>query len=301
MNLCFGAFLFGTKLGSMNYSKISPKQHPFLKVLECCGESEQKQAVKELYYYGKLPDPRPRVVAIVGARHSTKYGEEAAYRAAYELAKRGVVVVSGLAYGIDSCAHRGCLDAGGITVAILGTPIDKIYPRCNLDLSRRILERGAILSEYPPRHETRAYDFQIRNRIVSGLADAVLIVEASLNSGTYGTYESALKQGKEVFVAPGDLTRPMSNGTNDMLRQGANPYLDVDDIMLSFGSRAVFERLNGLPRPAMNIFAAVQSGYETAEDIMTALKLDAATVGTALTLLELRGLIECTAGKWSAR
>ena len=285
----------------MNYSTINPKHHPFLSALECCGKSEQKQAVKELYYYGQLPNQRPHVVAIVGARHCTRYGEEIAYRAAYELAKRGVVVVSGLAYGIDSCAHRGCLDAGGVTVAVLGTPIDKIYPRCNLELSRRILERGAILSEYPPEHETRAYDFQIRNRIVSGLADAVLIVEASMNSGTYGTYESALKQGKEVFVVPGELTKPMSSGTKDMLRQGAHPYRDVDDIMLSFGTRAAFARLNGLPRPARNVYAAIQNKYETAEDIMEALGLDAATVGTALTLLELRGLIECTAGKWSAR
>lgn len=255
--------------------------------------------MKELYYYGQLPDPRPRVVAIVGARHATRYGEDVAYKAAYELAKRGVVVVSGLAYGIDSCAHRGCLDAGGITVAVLGTPIDKIYPRCNLDLSRRILERGAIISEYPPEHETRAYDFQIRNRIVSGLADAVLIVEASLNSGTYGTYESALKQGKEVFVVPGELVKPMSSGTNDMLRQGAHPYLDIDDIMLSFGSNAIFERLNGLPREAMNVFAAIQSGYETAEEIMAALKLDARLVSTSLVLLELRGLAKNRSGKWS--
>ena len=282
----------------MNYFKTSIN-HPFLEVLVCCGESEQKQAVKGLYYCGQLPNPRPRVVAIVGARHCTKYGEEIAYRAAYELAKRGVVVVSGLAYGIDSCAHRGCLDAGGITVAVLGTPIDKIYPRCNLGLAERILERGAIISEYPPEHETRAYDFQIRNRIVSGLADAVLIVEASKNSGTYGTYESALKQGKDVFVVPGDLTKPMSSGTNDMLRQGARPYLEIDDIMLSFGSRAVYERLNGLPREAMNVYAAIQSGYETAEEMMAALGLDTRSVMAALTLLELRGLAKNCSGKWS--
>lgn len=283
----------------MNYSKTNIRQHPFLEVLTCCGESEQKQAVKDLYYYGQLPNPRPRVVAIVGARHATRYGEDIAYKAAYELAKRGVVVVSGLAYGIDSCAHRGCLDAGGITVAVLGTPIDKIYPRCNLDLSRRILERGAIISEYPPEHETRAYDFQIRNRIVSGLADAVLIVEASMNSGTYGTYESALKQGKEVFAVPGELTKPMSNGTNDMLRQGAHPFLDVDDIILSFGSNVLYERLNGLPRGVMNVYAAIQSGYETAEEIMAALKLDARTVSTSLALLELRSLVKNRSGKWS--
>ena len=285
----------------MNYTKTNIK-HPFLEVLACCGRSEQKQAVKELYYYGQLPSPRPRVVAIVGARHSTPYGEEVAYRAAYDLAKRGVVVVSGLAYGIDSCAHRGCLDAGGITVAVLGTPIDKIYPRCNLELAKRILERGAIISEYAPGHETRAYDFQIRNRIVAGLADAVLIVEASRHSGTYGTYEVALKQGKEVFVVPGDIMRAMSTGTNDMLRQGAHPYLDVSDIMLSFGSKAVvpnIENLAGLSRDAQNVYAAIHCGFRTNETIMEALGLDVVALSIATSMLEIRGLIAMEAGRWS--
>jgi len=286
----------------MNYIKTSIDNHPFLEVLKCCEESELKQPVKGLYYCGHLPNPRPRVVAIVGARHSTAYGEEVAYRAAYELAKRGVVVVSGLAYGIDSCAHRGCLDAGGITVAVLGTPIDKIYPRCNLELSKRILEKGAIISEYPPEHETRAYNFQIRNRIVSGLADALLIVEASHHSGTYGTYEVALKQGKEVFVVPGDITRVMSAGTNDMLRQGAHPFIDVSDIMLSFGSNSVvpnLENLAGLPRDAQNVYCAIHCGYNTSEMIMEALKLSASTVSVELAMLELRGLVSMRAGKWS--
>ena len=285
----------------MNYSKTSIN-HPFLEALACCGESEQKQAVKELYYRGQLPSSRPRVVAIVGARHSTSYGEEIAYRAAYELAKRNVVVVSGLAYGIDSCAHRGCLDAGGITIAVLGTPIDKIHPRCNLKLAERILEKGAIISEYPPGHATHAYDFQIRNRIVAGLADAVLIVEASRHSGTYGTYEVALKQGKEVFVVPGDTTRAMSTGTNDMLRQGAHPYLDVSDIMLSFGSKSVMsniENLAGLPRDAQNVYAAIQCGFRTNEEIIEALRIDATTLSVATSLLELRGLIVAATGKWS--
>ena len=286
----------------MNYTKTTIKQHPFLEILDCCGKSEQKQAVKELYYYGHLPNPRPRVVAIVGARHCTRYGEEIAYKAAYELAKRGVVVVSGMAYGIDSCAHRGCLDAGGITVAVLGTPIDKIYPRCNYELAKRILERGAIISEYPPEHKTNAFDFQIRNRIVSGLSDAVLIVEASEHSGTIGTYEAALKQNKNVFVVPGDLTRAMSVGTNTMIREGAHPYLDVSDIMLSFGSSAVVPKIGelaGLPREVQNVYAAICCGYRTSGAIMDILKLSPSSLNIATSMLELRKIVKEDAGRWS--
>ena len=177
--------------------------HPFLEILECCGDkTEVKQPVKKLWYQGWLPEgERPPVVAIVGSRRCTPYGENIAYHAAYELGKHGVIVVSGLAYGIDSCAHRGCLDAGGITLAVLGTAISQIYPRRNCGLAKRILEKGAILSEYAPDTETKAYFFQVRNRIVSGLADTVLVVEASKNSGTRGTYDYAVKQGKNIFLS----------------------------------------------------------------------------------------------------
>ena len=113
----------------MKYTKTDIN-HPFLEILECCGENtEVNQPVKELYYLGQLPDSRPPVVAIVGARRCTKYGENIAYRAAFELAEHGAIIVSGMAYGIDACAHRGCLDAGGITIAVLGTAIDNIYPQ----------------------------------------------------------------------------------------------------------------------------------------------------------------------------
>ena len=156
----------------------------------------------------------------MGSRRCTRYGEAIAYKTAYELAEKGIVVVSGMAYGVDSFAHRGCLDAGGTTIAVLGTPIDNIYPVSNRDLAKRILAKGAIMSEYPPGFETRNWHFLERNRIVSGLADALLIVEASDHSGTLTTAALALDQGKDVFVVPGDITRPMSVGCNRLISQG---------------------------------------------------------------------------------
>jgi len=279
--------------------------HPFLKSLECCGEnSEVNQPVKTLYYRGTLPDPRPPVVAVVGARRSTKYGEEAAYKAAYDLAKKGVVIVSGMAYGIDACAHRGCLDAGGITIAVLGTPIDQLYPRANVGLAERILERGAIISEYAPGFPTKAYCFQERNRIVSGLADALLVIEASRQSGTKGTYDVACKQGKDVFVLPGDISRPMSAGSNEMLRQGAHPYLDASDILVRFGYKPeeqIGPDLSGLNDIERKVYAAIKSGYDSADDIIKALDISVVEFNIAVTTLELYDLITLQGNNWAIK
>ena len=279
--------------------------HPFLKILECCGEnSEVNHPVEELYYLGELPDPRPPVVAIVGARRCTKYGEEMAYRAAYDLAKKGIVIVSGLAYGIDACAHRGCLDAGGTTVAVLGTPIDKIYPCGNVGLAKRILEHGAIISEYAPGFMTKAYCFQERNRIVSGLADFLLVIEASRQSGTKGTFDVACKQGKEVFVLPGDTTRPMSAGSNEMLRAGAHPFLDASDILIRYGDNPQtplgpdLSVLNGLER---KVYAAIKAGYDSADDIIKALDISVVDFNIAVTTLELYDLITLQGDNWAIK
>lgn len=241
-------------------------------------------------------------MAIVGARRCTKYGEEIAYRAAYELAKRGVAIVSGMAYGIDACAHRGCLDAGGVTVAVLGTAIDHLYPRSNIGLAKRILEKGAIISEYCPGFETRAYNFQVRNRIVSGLADAVLIVEASNSSGTLGTYEMAIKQGKDIFVVPADITRPMSAGTNQMLREGANPYIDETDILTSLGIKFDNKKerdLSALSELEVRVYEAISGGNQTADDIVRKLDISVVDFNCAITTLELGKYVVPVGQSWA--
>lgn len=241
-------------------------------------------------------------MAIVGARRCTCYGENIAYKAAYELAKRGIVIVSGLAYGIDACAHRGCLDAGGTTIAVLGTAINQIYPRSNCALAERILEKGAIISEYPPDAETRAYNFQVRNRIVAGLADAVLVVEASSHSGTQGTYEMAIKEGKDVFAVPADITRPMSAGTNDMIRDGALPFLDETDILFRLGYSFSNEDeldLSGLSLLEQKVYLAIKCGFQYPDDIVENLDISIVDFNQAITTLELYGYVVRQGQLWT--
>ncbi|MCL1839566.1 DNA-processing protein DprA [Candidatus Saccharibacteria bacterium] len=248
-----------------------------------------------LWLQGALPTgERPKVVSIVGSRKNTKYGEEVAYKLAYDLARRGVIVVSGLAYGIDSCAHRGCLDGGGITIAVLGTSIDHIYPASNLNLAKKILERGAIISEYGIGESTREWSFVERNRIVSGLADAVVIVEAAARSGTSITAAHALEQGRDVFAVPGDITRPTSVGCNRLIKQGAMPFTEAEDILgVLFPSHAKqlkFE-IFGDTANEQKIIDALKNGLRDGDKIIETLKFPVSEFNQTITLMEIKGMI----------
>ena len=334
-------------------NQISPLEADFTEVLSTIALTP-----KTLYFYGKMPEnmskasenktkkdhkirqkssaknrtERPKAVAIVGARRNTRYGEEIAYKMAYELAKHGVVVISGLAYGIDSIAHRGCLDAGGITVAVLGTPIDHIYPTAHKPLAKEIIDKGgAIISEYAPqntpvnhRHPLapveyidsttgqRGYDpkasFLYRNRIVAGLADIVVVVEAAEKSGSLNTAAHALEQGKEVFAVPGNITNPYSQGCNKLIRQGANPYTEPGDLLrLLFPEAYVQKRkkstqtlLFGDTDEETAVLLALSKGLRNGEEIMQALHLSASDFNQIVTLLEIKGQIRSLgANNWS--
>ena len=172
------------------------------------------------------PDPeilaRP-AVAIVGARACSPYGAQVARMLGRELAAAGLVVVSGLARGIDGEAHRGALDAGGVTVAVLGCGIDRDYPAAHSELARRICERGLVVSEYEPGVEPAPWRFPARNRIIAGLTAVTVIVEARERSGALITADFALEDGREVLAVPGEITGTLSTGTNRLLRQGATP------------------------------------------------------------------------------
>ena len=277
----------------MQYEKCN-LNHNFLQPLQ-----QIPEPVTELWQIGALPERGDKkVVSIVGARHCTPYGENIAYKLAYELARRGVIVVSGLAYGIDACAHRGCLDAGGTTVAVLGTPIDKIYPRSNLGLAKRIVERGAIISEFPPGTETYRWHFLRRNRIVAGLSDALIIVEASRKSGTHQTASDALEQNKDVYAVPGDITRPMSVGCNRLIFDGAIPLINIDDFIVDFlGVKTSKEGrydlvISDMAESAKNIVAALRDGVSSGEEIMQKYQISAAEFNHQIMLLELRGVVQ---------
>ena len=188
-----------------------------------------------LYVIGSLPDPGRKSVAIVGARACSAYGRTEAGRFARELAGAGVQIISGLAYGIDRCAHAGALEAGGQTFAVLGCGADICYPRENLSLYEEIREKGGIISEYMPGVPPAPWHFPIRNRIISGLADLVLVVEARLRSGSLITADYALEQGKSVWAVPGKNADPLSQGCNRLIAQGAGIALSPAYILEELG------------------------------------------------------------------
>ncbi len=262
---------------------------------------------KKLFIRGRLPAKRVKTVAIVGTRKPSAYGREIATKIASECAKNSIVVVSGLALGIDSIAHRAAIDSGGKTIAVLANGVDKIYPRSHEDLGQKILQtNGAILSEYPNNTPARPWQFLARNRIVSGLADAVVIIEAASRSGTLSTANHALDQGKEIFAVPGNITSPLSAGCNQLIKNGANPLTSVEDL-LDFLIPDRFEKqtqlFKGDTREENVILEFLSKNGTTSSDaIIKQTKLSASEFNQAITMLELKGLILNNGGeKWSLK
>jgi DNA processing protein len=227
-------------------------------------------------------------VAIVGARACSGYGAAVGRRLARELAAAGLVVVSGLARGIDAEAHRGALEAGGVTVAVLGGGVDRDYPAAHAELARRIVERGLIVSEYAPGVEPAAWRFPARNRIVAGLCAATVVVEARERSGALITADLALEEGREVFAVPGEITSALSAGTNDLLKLGASPLTCARDVLAGYGIEPEDEPEVG--SPLLELLPA------TADELARRASLSAEEVARALVELELAGAVHCTDG-----
>ena len=262
---------------------------------------------KKLFIRGQLPEKRVKTAAIVGTRKPSAYGREIATKIASECAKNGIVVVSGLALGIDSIAHRAVIDSGGKTIAVLANGVDKIYPRSHEDLGQKILQtNGVILSEYPNNTPARPWQFLARNRIVSGLADAVVIIEAASRSGTLSTANHALDQGKEIFAVPGNITSPLSAGCNQSIKNGANPLTSVEDL-LDFLIPDRFEKqtqlFKGDTREENVVLEFLSKNGTTSSDtIIKQTKLSASEFNQAITMLELKGLVLNNGGeKWSLK
>jgi DNA processing protein len=238
-------------------------------------------------------------VSIVGARSCSDYGAHVARSLARELAAAGVVVVSGLARGIDGWAHRGALDAGGTTIAVLGCGVDRDYPRAHAALAARIVESGLIVSEYPPGVAPAPWRFPARNRIVAGLAAATVVVEARDRSGALITADFALEEGREVLSVPGEITSALSRGTNGLLRLGAIAVTGSSDVLEAIGLAPA----EGCPRPdprcapaAAAVLAALDAGAATADELVRESGLTPAATAAALTELELAGLVSGAAG-----
>ena len=191
-----------------------------------------------IYLKGRLPDPVEMTVGIIGARDGTEYGKMVARTLAKELSEYGISIIIGMAYGIDTAAHEGALLGGGKTYAVLGCGVDICYPAINRKLYSKIQEEGGIISEYPEGSPPLPHHFVARNRLIAGLSDILIVVEAKERSGTFITVDRALEQGKQVFVVPGRITDPLSRGCNRLLMEGASLCLSKEDILSCFSIEA---------------------------------------------------------------
>ena len=254
-----------------------------------------EKTIKKLYYLGQLFDPDRPVVAIVGSRKPSAYGQEATYTLAYELAARGVVIVSGLALGADAIAHTAALDAGGTTVAVLPASLSTIYPASNRGLATRIIRNGGmLLSEYVEPVPPRKYQFLERNRIIAGICDGVLITEATQKSGTLSTARFAIDQGRCIMAIPGQITNSLSEGCHSLVRSGAALVRSYKDVLEEIN---YIEPQSQLSLPLAEtaheatLIALLQQGVSDAELLAASANIPIEEFQEAMTALELRGRI----------
>jgi len=261
------------------------------------------QPPKTIYAIGNPAVDGP-TVAIVGTRKPTPYGRAVTLELAEKLAKRGVTIISGLALGIDGIAHQGALNVGGRTIAVLASGVDLITPTSHRQLAEQILSRdGAIISEYDPGTPPLAHQFLERNRLVSGLADAVIVTEAAAQSGTMNTVMHALEQGRDVYAVPGNITSPSSAGCNKLIEQGATPIVDIDAFVEHFAP------LENVPKQQLllaqtpeeqALLDLIQTGVSDGDELQKKSRLRPNEYSTTMTMLELRGVIRpLGANHWS--
>jgi DNA processing protein len=242
-----------------------------------------------------------RAVGVVGARSCSPYGAQVARMLGRELAAAGLVIVSGLARGVDGEAHRGALESGGPTVGVLGCGIDRDYPAANASLSRRMEDGGLVVSEYEAGVEPAPWRFPARNRIIAGLCEAVVVVEARERSGALITADFALEEGREVFAVPGEITSALSVGSNALLRLGATPLTGAGDVLEALG----IERAEAIADPdvseaARRVLELVRDTPAGADELVAKASLEAGAVSVALTELELAGLVAAADGVYRA-
>jgi len=251
-----------------------------------------------LFYLGSLPGNALPRVAIIGSRRCSEYGLSIARKLGSTLSRRGVVIVSGMARGIDSMAHRGALEAEGYTIAVLGCSVDVCYPPENRALRDEIARSGCVISEYPPGVQPRASFFPARNRIISGLCQVLVVVEAGKKSGTLITVDQALEQGRDVMAVPGNITNKYSDGTNRLIKQGAEPLLDPEDVLHMLGlevasdKKVKKEKIPNLASEEKLVYDVLASCPVTLDEIIIKTNSQAQTAQYILTMLELKGYVK---------
>jgi len=256
-----------------------------------------------LYCKGQLPKPDQALISIVGSRRASRYGLQMAEKIAYDLALAGVGIVSGLARGIDTAAHRGALKANGYTLGVLGSGVDVVYPPENKGLVQQMQEQGAVISEYPLGTYPLAGNFPARNRIISGLSQGVLVIEAGSRSGALITVDFALEQGRDVFALPGNINSPFSQGTNQLLKEGAKLVTSAEDILEELNLACRNHTPQTQPQAIQldffetQIYNALEDGEKQLEELVRITGLDAGRISAMLTMLEIKGIIKQLPGK----
>lgn len=254
-----------------------------------------------LYLWGDLAPKDRWAVAVVGTRGMTAYGHAVAQEITFALASRGITIVSGLARGIDAVAHRSALDAGGRTLAVLGSGLDQMYPPEHRGLAERISSSGCVISDYPLGTQPESGNFPPRNRIISGLSRVVVVVEAGESSGALITASFAAEQGRDVFAVPGEIHSPKSRGTNRLIRDGAFPLLSADDVMealnleLALHQEAV-QRSLPANKTERQLLEAMSEDPVHIDALGAQVQLPASEVAAALALLELKGQVRQVGG-----
>lgn len=250
-----------------------------------------------LYVRGNLPSDHRKTLAVIGARDCSVYGMELAKYLSEAVARAGIAVISGLARGIDSCAHIGALQGGGNTYGVLGCGIDICYPKENLKLYMELQKEGGILSEYAPGIQPLASHFPMRNRIISGLSDGILVIEARKKSGTLITVDIGLEQGKNIYALPGRITDQLSAGCNNLIKMGAKPVTSPEDILEDFQIYPTSpEQRAGEISPIedgeeLRIYQVLSQEPMHLEDISTEVKLPINQLMEFLLSMEMRGII----------
>lgn len=289
----------------MEINRIRPDEHIFTQRLASIANPP-----KSLCFMGKLPTSGAPVVAIVGSRKPSAYGREVTEQLASDLAKAGCIIVSGLALGIDGIAQRAALEAGGTVIGVIPNELPDISPQTNYKLAMNIIKNGgAILSEWKKGDGkvVNRWSFLERNRLVSGLADAVIITEAAERSGTLNTAAHALSQGRDVFAVPGNITSPLSAGCNALLKQGAYPVTEAKDILQIIAPEQLKKPdqnqlpLGSSPEETI-IINLIAGGVRSGDQLQQQSGLSASNFSTALTMLEINGVIKpLGANNWTLK
>ena len=279
----------------MEINRIRPDEHNFTQRLVSIANPP-----KSLCFMGALPTSGAPVVAIVGSRKPSAYGREVTEQLASDLAKAGCIIVSGLALGIDGIAQKAALEAGGTVIGVIPNELPDISPQTKYKLAMNIIKNGgAILSEWKKGDGKiiNRWSFLERNRLVSGLADAVIITEAAERSGTLNTAAHALSQGRDVFAVPGNITSPLSAGCNALLKQGAYPATEAKDILQIIAPEQLKKSdqsqlpLGSSPEETI-IINLIASGVRSGDQLQQQSGLNPADFATALTMLEINGVIK---------